>query len=273
MSIMNLPQGIDCRARAQEKREITLRWLNRWGYTTPNVLSHLLATPQGPEPLLGSRLITQLIKIGMVREVACGGNWGYWKLLRNARTGRRERQGPFLAMLTEAGKSTASGLDDAPGARWERQVSGIQIVRHNLICQQVVAMTLNTTRYVDYRPDSTLEVPSTVGQKRPDCVLTRSDGALLALEIELTPKQGTARDRSLTASLMMLKRGGVNGVLYLFASEQCAAGYRAIWESGRLPYWYRESGCWRQDGVTDIPEHLRSCAWFQQSDLLRGSLL
>lgn len=248
-----------------------MRWLNRWGYSTPSILAELV----GVDRTAGPRLAAQLIKRDLAREVAAGGNWGYWRYGRNSATGRREAQGPFLLLLTEVGKTTAISLDSTVGAPWERQVAGIQSIRHNLIAQRFTIELLTKGQFSEYLPEPTTRAASQSGIKEPDVVVTNADGVRVAVEIELTPKshQTGALDRALLAVAYALKRKTFDQCVYVFGSDHFRQQYERVWQSGKLAEWEKRGSKWEPTGkVWGIPDEVRARCGFTQSDFLLGDI-
>jgi len=259
------------RARGREKRIEALRWLNRWGYTTPAILSELT----GIDRTAGPRLAGQLIKRDLVREVAAGGNWGYWKYGINASTGKREAQGPFLLLLTEVGKTTAISLDSTTGAPWERQVAGIQSIRHNLIAQRFTIELLKKRGFSDYLPEPTTRSASQTGIKEPDVLVTNADGVRVAVEIELTPKspQTGALDRALQAVAYAIRRNVFDQCVYVFGSDHFRKQYERTWHAGKLAEWVKRGPKWEPSGESIlISDDIRVRVGFIQSDFLLGDI-
>lgn len=259
------------RGRAREKRIEAMRWLNRWGYTTPAILSELT----GIDRTAGPRLAAQLIKRDLVREVAAGGNWGYWRYGVNSITGKREAQGPYLLLLTEVGKTTAVSLDSTTGAPWERQVAGIQSIRHNLIAQRFTVELLNQREYSDYLPEATTRAASESGVKEPDVVVVSDAGHRVAIEIELTPKSTTtgALDRALLAVAFALKRNTFDQCVYVFGSDHFRKQYERTWKAGKLAEWEKKGAKWETTGrIFNIPDDVSARCGFVQSDFLLGDI-
>jgi hypothetical protein len=264
--------GIDNpRGRGREKRIAALRWLNRWGYATPQTLAEAL----GLDRTAGPRLVAQLVARDLVREVVAGGNWGYWRYGLNVETGRRERQGPYLVMLTEVGKTTAVASDTTLGAVWERQVSGIQSIRHNLICQRFTARLLTQRGFTDYLPEPSTRAASQDGVKQPDVVAISSGGERVAIEIELTPKslQTGALERALQAVAMGVRTKKYDQLIYVFGSSHFRDSYKRVWDRGQLNSWEKRGSRWEMTGTYwTIPAEVTSRVGFIQSDVLLGDL-
>lgn len=259
------------RGRGREKRIDALRWLNRWGYTTPTILAELV----GLDRTAGPRLAEQLIKRDLVREVAAGGNWGYWRYGINAETGKRDRQGPFLLLLTEVGKTTAVSLDSTVGAPWERQVAGIQSIRHNLIAQRFTVALLNQRGYIDYAPEPTTRAASQAGIKEPDVVVIGPSENRVAVEIELTPKSPHtgALDRSLLAVAYALRSNDFDQCIFVFGSDHFRQQYENHWQKGHLLLWEKRGSKWEPtDERFKISPDIRARCGFVQSDFLLGDV-
>lgn len=259
------------RGRGREKRIEAMRWLNRWGYTTPAILSELT----GIDRTAGPRLAAQLIKRDLVREVAAGGNWGYWRYGINSSTGKREAQGPYLLLLTEVGKTTAVSLDSTVGAPWERQVAGIQSIRHNLIAQRFTIELLTKGGFSDYLPEPTTRAASQNGIKEPDVVVTNAEGKRVAVEIELTPKstQTGALDRALQAVAYALRRRSFDQCIYVFGSDHFRQQYERTWHAGKLAEWEKNGSKWEPTGqATPISDDVIVRCGFTQSDFLLGDI-
>lgn len=257
--------------RAMEKRRQALIWLNRWGYATPQTLAEAL----GLGRVAGSRLVDQLVSRDLARVVVAGGSWGFWRYEVDAQTGKRERRGPYLVMLSEVGKATSVAIDNTPGAPYERQVAGIQSIRHNLIAQRFTAHLLNNGGYAEYLPEPSARAASMAGQKEPDVVVVRrSDGLRVAVEIELTPKsrQTGALDRALMSVADALGHR-FDAAIYVFASQHLADSYESVWQSGNLPIWVKRGSRFEPNGeFRTLSDEVRMSVAFMQSDLLLGDL-
>lgn len=261
------------RSRATEKRKLALIWLNRWGYCTPRTLADFLQIDRSN----GAKLVNQLIKKNLVREVVSGGDWGYWKYQQSSSTGKRERQGPYVLMLTEVGKATASALDNSTGAAFERQVSGVQSIRHNLLTQIYTCTLLadDTLSYINFMPEPMARNQSLSGTKQPDVVMLTKNGKRHAIEIELTPKSRTtgALDRALLSVAYALENENYELVAYVFSSKAAASAYEKIWQAGHIPVWKQVGSRWEPTKEVHSIKNIQSKAVFLVSDLLLGSLL
>ena len=258
------------RSRAVDKRRKALKWLNRWGYSTPGILAELL----GVDRSAGPRLVQQLAARDLVREVVAGGNWGYWRYGPNRETGKRDRQGPFVVMLTETGKATAIAVDNTLGATWERQVSGIQSIRHNLMTQQVVVQMINLLGFDDYLTEPQLREQSKPGRKQPDAILLKGSEKT-AIEIELTPKstQTGALDRALMAVAQAIADHQFQYAMYLFSSDEHRKTYERAWQRETIPIWKKNGNTWETTSSRGISDAIRASVQFVQSDVLLGDLI
>lgn len=259
------------RGRGKEKRIVALRWLNRWGYATPQTLTEALDLDR----TAGPRLVKQLVDRDLAREVAAGGNWGYWRYGINRETGRRERQGPYLVMLTEVGKSTAISIDGMLGATWERQVAGIQSIRHNLICQRFTAQLLNSKGFIDYMPEPSTRAASEGGVKQPDAIVISSKGEKVAIEIEITPKSLAtgALERALKSVVTGIQEKRFSRLIYVFGSDTFKNSYKKVWDRGQLAEWEKKGSKYEATGaVWRIPAEIRASVGFIQNDILLGDL-
>ncbi|MDP1541507.1 MAG: hypothetical protein Q8L72_12755 [Moraxellaceae bacterium] len=258
------------RGRGLDKRKAAMIWLNRWGYATPQTLAEALDLDR----TAGPRLVAQLVQRDLVREVAAGGQWGYWRYGINAETGRRERQGPYVVMLTEVGKTTAVACDNTLGAPWERQVSGVQSIRHNLITQRFMALLLHSRGYTDYLPEPSARAASKDGIKQPDVVAIKNT-TRVAIEIELTPKslQTGALERALQAVAQGVNSKRFDQLVYVFGSDHFRQAYERVWQRGKLAEWEKKGSRWEPTGqFWQIPDHVKARVAFIQSDLLLGDL-
>lgn len=213
--------------RAEEKRKAALIWLNRWGYTTPEILAALTKTQLGA----GAKLARQMVKAGIFREVACSAG-GYTKYLPI--DGKRQRVGPYLLMLTNAGKEMAVAYDLCcpEGAQNPRQVSSLTIVRHNLLCQMVVARRIGPLD--EYLPEPSAK-DVRPGYKKADCLITEpSENCVEAIEIELSPKNGADLHNALCALGRSFHRGDFDTVSYHFSSPKAMEKYQQLWLFGDL---------------------------------------
>lgn len=247
-----LAGGAQAVARGADKQNQALIWLSRWGYSTPEILSGLLG---GLHSSGGHRLTSRLVKSGMAREIIAGGDFGYWKYEKI--NGRRHRHGPFILTLSEYGKSRALEIDKIPGANWSRQIHGIQSIRHNLVCQQVVAEMIAECgkKLIDYVPESSSRLASAKGCKQPDCLLITNRGSRIAIEIELTPKNNSAGalDRAFFALSRLLDDNPskqdqiVEYAVYMHPTDYHAKQYQENWRNTQIPIWTKNAK-WEKTG-------------------------
>lgn len=262
------------RERATTKRKHALMWLNRWGYATPKTLAAFLKIDRSN----GSKLVNQLIKKNLVREVVSGGDWGYWKYQTSSTTGKRERQGPYVLMLTEVGKSTALATDNLSiGAAFERQVSGVQSIRHNLLTQLYTChlLTSKPFDYINFMPEPSMRNASISGKKQPDIVMLTRKKQRHAIEVELTPKSRNtgALDRALLSVAYALRNNEYDLVAYVFSTKNAASTYENVWQSGQIPIWKQVGSRWEPTNENHSIEEIKNRVVFLVSDLLLGSLL
>jgi len=262
------------RGRAVDKRKFIMKWMNRWGYATPQTISEAL----GIERSNGLKTVNQLIKKGLLRETISGSDFGYWRRAINRTNKKTERQGPYVLMLTESGKATAIAIDSTMGAPFEKQVSGIQTIRHNLIAQRYTASMLNdkTQNYVDYLPEAMTREQSTADKKQPDVVMLTSDGDRHAIEIELSPKSKKtgALPRAFLSVLSGLVRNEYALVAYIFGSDTHRENYESVWSSGRLEKWEQAGSRWVfTEKHYKIEPAYAVKVIFLQDDLLIGDLV
>lgn len=267
--------------RADEKLEEALKWLNRWGYTTPAILGSLVQlenteianTPTQQKAATeqqGRRLAQRMQIKGLVKTVLTGGNWGFWKYT-NDQNGVRKKTGPFLLILTELGKGAAQSIDVGLGAPHNRQVHGVQSIRHNLICQTVTIEYLKRG-FSDYEPEASRRTESKSGVKQPDCILIKDDGRRVALEIELSPKRGAPLDRALISVCKGLETGRFDFCIYLFASAVASEIYESIWANRKLQIWQNKNGKWFENGFYDVHQAVASRVKFAKSEILLGGI-
>jgi hypothetical protein len=259
------------RGRALDKRVQVLRWMNRWGYCTPKILAEMLDLAQP----LGRRVADQMIKKGILKEVLPGGHAGYSKLGLNRLTGKMELQGPYLLMLTEAGKSTAMAIDGQLGATWERQISGVQSINHNLVTQRFTAHMLNFAGFHDFIPEAMTRTASQSGKKQPDVLLINNQERV-AIEIELTPKSETtgALDRALEAVASGISLKEFDRLIYVFGSDSLLNSYKKKWDAGRIDEWKIDRSRYEKTGkFWQIPADTLSRVTFSQNDFLNGLII
>lgn len=260
--------GASPTARGDAKRDQTLVWLSRWGYTLPDILALRMELHRSA----GVHLVDRMVRDGLVREIIGGGDFGYWKY-RDV-DGKRARTGPYVLMLTEYGKDRAAALDKMLGVPFTRQVSGIQSIRHNLLCQRVVAHIMRSNdQILDYIPEPAVRAASEKGQKEPDCILVTPE-MKFALEIELTPKNNSAGalDRALHSVATGLIGKKFKWVRYLHPTEYQAQSYRSAWARGEIPLWHKVGSKWEPTGeVWVIPEDIRDQVSFKFEETLQRS--
>lgn len=245
--------------RAREKRDLAIIWLHRWGYATPTILGLFLSLDRSA----GLRLAAALIKEGFAREVASPSNFGY----QRRSSGRLI--GPFLLMLTDAGKARAHGLTNENGAPNPRQITNQQVIRHNLLTAYKVAGLMSIGKISDYMPEAATGVASEAFYKQPDCILTLSNGFTQALEIELNGKFKRDLDHALQSILHALGSGRFSTCLYLFPSQAMADRYKEAWQKGRIPHWEKIRSKWHKtQDFHQIPNDLMGRVMFYQDDAL-----
>jgi hypothetical protein len=258
--------------RAREKRRQALIWLNRWSYSTPDILAKAL----GLQPKAGPRLAKALIERDLAIEIHSGSKAGYQKRQFNEATGRFQVCGRYLLILSKSGKTTAMGLDNKTGAPYENPVKAPQSIGHNLMAQLFTAHMLNekeedgTPSYTDFTTEQMLRRKSEDGVKQPDMILLDYKNRRVAIEIEVTGKNDS--NGSLSRALLAVSNGIVRGeyekLVYAFPTDEACKEYFELWNSGKIPEFKRMgSGKYEATGHHfPIDERVKSRVSFIQHD-------
>lgn len=234
---MDFMGGQSPHERSIQKRQAVLTWIYRWGYSSAEI----------------------------IRQVADQTAGGYAKKL--------EERGLLVATKTESGipraifTLTKSGYQEAerfadklaPYPELDPYRVNQQLIRHNLLAQQITVRELKNGNTHDYLTERFVGLDGDKpGQKRPDVVWIAWDGRRTAVEVELTAKW----ERRLDEFILAVGDGldPTNGPRYaefviVTDSPAIERRYRAAVEPGTsLTVWQKnERGHWVPKKHLKIP--------------------
>lgn len=238
-----LAGGKSPRQVGAEKAAKALRWVYRWGWSTPTVLDQV-----GQSNRTG--LTARLVKQGLL-------------LRTRSESGGYARDVPaYLVTLTETGLlAVERDLEDPahlmPYARDAYRVNQA-LLRHDLIAQAATAKALAKGDIAGFITERELRRKNTAGEKLPDVIWRHADGSKTAVEVELSAKWSRDLDgfvqaciQGMTGDKPMFDRVAIvsdsPAILKRYKSAFRPKSTLGIWERDKSRKWHRTS-------ETKVPE-------------------
>jgi len=245
------------RERGREKELEALRWVYRWGWSTPSIVDSvaspnrrgvarrlvkkgLLAeaeTPSGPGILGGARSVVWLTRDGLMLVVS-----------------RIEYDGDLLP--TPAGYR---------GIKWAQ-------LRHDIVAQQIAADMLRTGEAIEVETPREIEQELAQTDRRaakvPDFIFSLRSGERIAYELEWSGKSGRRLDQFILGCAALINpHRVVDRVWIMSPSMAMVTRYQkaitpgadiGIWSKGADGKWYRDNVQQAPDWLAERihPEHL-----------------
>lgn len=240
--------GRSPRQAGRDKERAALRWIYRWGWSSPAVVD-LVASP-------GRRgLAARLVRKGLADGHPAPGGGG----IKGTPTS--------VLTLTETGVSEVEAvlpdrlITPYPSAP-ERTIPWHQL-RHDALVQLWTARRLADGLITEYTPPRELSARSVSGVKQPDAVWRTAGGLAVAVELELTAKKDRELHQAVAAIVDSVHpgserrpKGPYDAVAILSHSPAILARYRSLLAPGaRIPTYERDpSRHWRAAGHRTVPE-------------------
>lgn len=232
------------RARGQEKVLLALRWIYRWGWSSPSLVEKVAKDNR-------NGLIGRLVKQGLVNKtpVAAGG-------LRDVPVS--------ILTLTEAGVAQVEKCIQHENDLLPYNLNPLRIpaatLRHDLLAQRVTAKAFIAEKIIGFLTPSELQRRSEKGTKQPDAVWLK-DGLRMALEVELSAKWSRALDQFVAGYVAALsgtttgEQSRFDQLLLLSDSPAILARYKkAISPGANFGVWQKDdSRHWVQIGTRKVP--------------------
>lgn len=261
----HLLSGSAGRQTHRRHRDAGIVWIARWGYTTPNILCLHIGIGQDQ----CRRLVAGLIKAGLAAEIrALDGYTRY-----ETENGTRKILGPFLLCLTRDGLAVADFLDELPHAGGLSDIPAPMTIRHNLSAQRVAATILK--KQPDYQFQTEFALRRThchKGKKIPDFTLIDPDGSCIAVEVELTRKNGSTLDRALSACALSIYEKEYSQSIWIFANDSIREFYNDVWSRPIRKWKRRSNGQWEPDGHFKDHSDVRGKVQFKTSAILQEAV-
>ncbi|TIC78483.1 hypothetical protein [Crenobacter intestini] len=206
--------------RGQENLLTALTWIYRWGWTTSDMLNRVLGRTSGGYALRQE-------KRGLLRGTATA-------------SGVPKK----FYTLTEGGLIEASRHSDEriPYDLDPYRVNQ-NLIRHDLIAQNIVLKILNNGQTADYITERQQRIKYQNGEHKIfDAIVIDDDGRRNGIEVELTKKFDRQRDQFVRSICDDLMSGHVSRVLIVSDSNAILRDYKLSFEPGaELPIWEKNN--------------------------------
>lgn len=240
-----LSHGQSPRQIGQAKVLAALRWIYRWGWTSPTVLELV-----GRDNRNG--LVSRLLKQGLIVKT-------------RTESGGGQRDVPvYILTLTEAGVNAVERMIEDPIDLLPYSTDPYRIkqvlLRHDILAQMATAKALSKGTITGFSTEREMVVKSEAGVKQPDVMWWQGD-TLIAVEIELSAKWERDLDEFVERCLLSLEaRNGqparCHQVALISDSPAILKRYKAAFAPGAsYGRWKRDdSRHWRQVAELKVPE-------------------
>ena len=215
------------RARGAEKEQRSLRWIYRWGWSTPSIIDEVADHSAG----------------GYARRLASKG----LVQIQETGSGGAKNHPARVVGLTRAGRAQVESSIENPNDL--RDYHGLRRVRwqqllHDAMVQSAVLRAIQSGRFSDYLTPHEIAEKQTLGRKEPDAVLTEKEsGYTYAVELELSAKTGRRLDEFVHGLSVLLhpESGDYDHAIIGTTSPAISARYRARFREGeKMPIWKRD---------------------------------
>ncbi len=210
--------GTNSRAVGQARQREALRWMYRWGWSTPSIIDQVANNGR-------SGLAARLVKRGLLEETDNPQN-------------RRSTDPIDLLFLTKDAVQEVEELLDSPSDFLDQNYQNdlpIHQVRHDFYVQKLTANNINKIK--SYLTPKEIAAKSKPQEKQVDAIWIYEDGIRVGIEMELTRKKtGREIDRSMLMILLAVKDGntfGLNAINFFSTSRGILETYKAILKPGK----------------------------------------
>lgn len=231
-------QGISPRERRQMKVLDALRWVYRWGWSTPSVIDGLAGGAR--KGLCASLERQHLVRVS--RTGSAGTDFGSpTRIVHLTPNGR--------ALVEREFDDEAQFLPSFSYSAWQQ-------LAHDTICQIVVSHFLHRTlNFYEYKTPLEIAAASKPGIKQPDAILIDQTDYLHALEIELTAKRGRDFDRHIIGLALGVSKGAFNSVITVSDSPAILRRYAAATLPGtKITQWKKAGVRYVASGEATLPD-------------------
>lgn len=231
-------QGISPRERRQMKVLGALRWIYRWGWSTPSVIDGLAGVAR--KGLCASLERQHLVRVS--RTGSAGTDFGSpTRIVHLTPNGR--------AMVEREFDDEAQFLPSFSYSAWQQ-------LAHDTIAQIVVSHFLcRTMIFYDYKTPLEIAAASKPGIKQPDAILIEQDDSRDAVEIELTAKRGRDFDRHILGLALGVSKGAFQSVITVSDSPAILRRYAAAAMPGtKVTQWKKAGVRYVASGQATLPD-------------------
>ena len=241
------------RARGEEKIQLALSWVYRWGWTTPAILDTLVKSRSS----LGARMT----KAGLLQRT-------------RTKSGGAVRGVPqWILTLTELGLAEAEKHFSTPDELLDYDTDPLRVnqanLRHNVLAQGSTAKNLASGFIVDYKTEAQMADKSLPNQKQPDALWIKKNGDKIAVEVELSAKWSRQLDQFILGCWNGLTENRFTQVWMISDSNAILVRYAEAVEAGAsLNIWARDikSRHWSVERIDKIPAGLKERFKWQKID-------
>lgn len=218
--------GMTPKQRHEEKMQLCLDWIYRWGYSSVAVLDILLNVQRAGFP-------AKLVKSGLLSSTttASGG------LARGIPSA-------FL-VLTDLGLSEALRFASELLPYNTNPLRVKQpLLRHNLLVQRITANALVAGSIADYKTEQQSAAKSRSGIKQPDVMWYAEAGTKIGVELELTGKWDRQFDEFVLRVVRLLEgeNPGADKMVFATDSQSILDSYRSAFTAGnKVPLWCEDN--------------------------------
>lgn len=229
-----LPDGVSPLARAEQKLLAALSYVLLWHFTTARQLAIACKFDLG--------FPGELVKRGFLKKVSteflkCG----------------------EVLMLSASGVERALECQPVAVAYNLRSDSLISCQRHHLAVQRVTQALSPET----YLPERLIGLVDRSGEKKPDLIATMTDGRVIFVEVELTPKAGGRElDQALLKVVRALETGRCTSVYYFSHNATLLKNYAEMLKK-EITVWEFRNARWSAAGKRTVATEVQSRIHFK----------
>jgi hypothetical protein len=215
----------------------------RWGYTTPSITQLLLGITKGG-------YLQKLTEQGWLKKVTTeSGNPQAIYTLTETGLGEAERNAAIQIRYVEIDPYRINQ----------------QLLRHNLLAQEITINALKSGVIDDYRSERMLSTQDKPGQKRVDACWLKSQTIKIGIEIELSKKWDRKLDEFVGGVINALENNIYSQFIIFSDSPAIISAYSlAMQPDTTYRTWKKNNkGVWQVDEVKKVPAWLVNKVSFQ----------
>jgi len=221
----------------EEKAEIALDWVYRWGWASPGTLD-----------ILGNSA-----RRGLAARLA---KRGFLKKTRTESGGAVSGVPAFILTLTDLGISEVERNRTENCMPYEQspwKAVNQMFLRHDQLVQEATAKAIIAGTITSYQSPKEFKEKSEIGIKQPDAIWN-TEGVTQAIEVELTRKYDRQLDQFSSGCLDLLRTRKFDFICFISDSKAILKAYQtALSKNSTYSKWKKnERGIWKIEGEPQI---------------------